>query len=317
MSSSSRWKKARITVGLAIAIASLVWSFDDVDPSALARAWRAAHLGWIALAVISVLGSVALIVWRWWLLLDKPVDPVRNELPFALLWHATISAQMANIIVPFRLGDAVRLVAAGHTLGLGPARAASAAILERLADVVALGVIGALLIFADVAPAWAEAALSKYAHFAVWIIIGGAVTLSAVAWISSRRVTAIPRKSALGLAAIASILVPLASALTNFLVARAFDLAVPPVTASLVLLVVLQTGTSIVAVPGALGVSQLLTVKTLEIWHVVPSEALAFAFALYVVARLPKLLFLPMAIAAIGRPSTSASVSTMTAVDPE
>jgi hypothetical protein len=82
-------------------------------------------------------------------------------------------------------------------------------------------------------------------------------------------------------------------------------------------LVVLQAGTSIVAVPGALGVSQLLTVKTLEIWHVVPSEALAFAFALYVVARLPKLLFLPMAIAAIGRPSKSASTSTSTAVAPE
>ena len=110
--------------------------------------------------------------------------------------------------------------------------------------------------------------------------------------------TVLPRPSALWWAAIGTVAVPLSSVLTNVLVVRAFDLHVP-LSASVLLLVVLQAGTSIVAVPGALGVSQVLTVKTLEIWHVPAGEALAFSLALYAISRVPKLFLLPFALASI------------------
>jgi uncharacterized membrane protein YbhN (UPF0104 family) len=250
--------------------------------------------------------SVASVVWRWWLLLDRPVLGHRNEAPWLVLWHATLAAQVANIVVPFRLGDSVRIVAASQALGLGPARAASAAIIERLADVTALGLIGAALVFLNVVPEWAHAALVKYSWMAVAITVAVLAALGVVAWYGARRITVLPGPTSLRWAALATIAVPASSLVTNLLVMRAFDLSVPA-AAAVLLLVVLQAGTSIVAVPGGLGVSQLLTIKTLAIWNVPPADALAFSFVLYAVARVPKLLMLPFAMAAVGRQATKAA----------
>lgn len=297
------WKLA---IGLVVALVLLVWAFEDVDFVVLWRALRSVRLAWIGAAVLSVGLSVACVVWRWWLLLDRPTLAGRAEPPWLVLWHATLAAQVANIIVPFRLGDSVRIVAASQALGLGPARAASAAVIERLADVTALGMIGAALIVTHVVPEWARAALVRNSWVAVALVVVVLLALGIVAWFGARRITVLPSPSALRWAVLATIAVPAGSALTNFLVMRAFDLPVPA-SAALLLLVVLQAGTSIVAVPGGLGVSQVLTIKTLAIWHVAPADALAFSLVLYAVARVPKLLLLPFAMAASGRQATKAA----------
>ena len=292
-------RELKLFIGFAVALLSLVWAFADVDAAALARALRSARYGWIAAAVLSVFMSVALIVWRWWLLLDRPTGRAGTS-PWAVLWNSTIAAQIANIVVPFRLGDGVRIVAASEGLGLGPARAASAAILERIGDVAALGVVGAALLFTSAVPVWAKAALMSKSRLAVAVVGVGLVTIAVVGWISAKRIRVLPSRSALWWAALGTMIVPAASVLTNVLVVQAFSLPVP-LLASVLLLVVLQAGTSIIAVPGGLGVSQVLTVKTLEIWHVPASDALAFSLVLYAVARVPKLLFLPLAMTALGR----------------
>lgn len=292
-------KELKLTIGVAIALASLAWAFAEVDGPALGRALRSARVPWIAAATLSVFLSVALIVWRWWMLLDRPTQ-TDGARPWSLLWHATMAAQVANIVVPFRLGDGVRIVAASQSLRLGPARAASAAVLERIADVAALGALGAVLLFTSAVPDWARAALMNKSRMAMAIVAVAVVVVAVVAWIGARRITVLPSRSALWWAALGTLAVPAASVLTNYLVMRAFDLPVP-VSGAVLLLVVLQAGTSIIAVPGGLGVSQVLTVKTLEIWHVAAPEALAFSLVLYAVARLPKVLLLPFALAAVGR----------------
>jgi len=249
--------------------------------------------------VLSVFVSVALIVWRWWFLLDRPTG-LAGASPWRVLWHSTIAAQIANIVVPFRLGDGVRIVAASEGLGLGPARAASAAILERLADVAALGAVGGALLFTSAVPVWARAALVSKSRLGVAVVGVGVAAIAVVGWISAKRIRVLPSRSALWWAALGTMIVPAASVLTNLLVVQAFSLQVP-LMASVLLLVVLQAGTSIVAVPGGLGVSQVLTVKTLELWNVPPADALAFSLVLYAVARVPKLFFLPFAMTALGR----------------
>lgn len=287
-------------LGLVIAIASLVWAFADVDRSALWQALRSARMAWLVASVLSVFVTVALVVWRWWFLLDRPTLGPRNEPPWWMLWHATIAAQVANIVVPFRLGDGVRIVTASEGLGLGTARAVSAAVIERIADVAALGAIGAALAFTSAVPDWAQAAVTNKWRLAL-IVAGVAVVAVVIAsWIGAKRLTVLPSRSALWWTALGSIAVPAGSVLTNFLVVRAFDLPVP-FSASVLLLVMLQAGTSIIAVPGGLGVSQVLTVKTLEIWHVAPAESLALSIVLYAVSRVPKLFLLPFAMAAVGR----------------
>ena len=290
----------KLALGIVAAVASLAWAFAGVDLPALVAATRAARPLWIFAAVASVVASLAAIVWRWWLLLDRPNRGVQARAPWAVLASATLAAQMANIVMPFRLGDGVRIVAASQTLGLGVARAASAAVIERLADVMALGVIAATLVVIGVAPAWARTALLRSSWMAALVIAVALVGVALVVWIGSRKVAALPSIGSLYWAVLGAIAVPMSSALTNLLVFRAFDLPVPA-SAALLLMVVLQVGTSIVTVPGGLGVSQLLTVKTLAIWQVPPADALAFSLVLFAVANAPKLLMLPVAMAAAAR----------------
>lgn len=290
----------KIAIGITAAVASFIWAFAGVDRAALTQALRSASVVWMIAGVLSVAVSLSCVVWRWWCLLDRPRHDVTAGAPWAVLVSATLAAQMANIIVPFRIGDGVRLVAASQTLALGPARAASAAVVERLADVVALGLVAAALIVTGVAPAWARAALLSSSWRAAGVAALAVTAAAGLAWFGAQRISVLPSTSSLRWAAVASVAVPASSALTNFLVFRAFDLPVPA-AAALLLMVVLQAGTAIVAVPGGLGVSQLLTVKTLAIWQVAPADALAFSLALYVVANVPKLLLLPVAMAAASR----------------
>jgi uncharacterized membrane protein YbhN (UPF0104 family) len=90
----------------------------------------------------------------------------------------------------------------------------------------------------------------------------------------------------------------LASALTNLLTMRAFDLAVPP-AAALLMLVLVQSGNAVVGAPGGVGVSQFLAVEALGLWGVPPAAALAYSLALFAIVRLPKIAMVPVALAAL------------------
>jgi uncharacterized membrane protein YbhN (UPF0104 family) len=87
---------------------------------------------------------------------------------------------------------------------------------------------------------------------------------------------------------------------TNVLVFHAFDLHVPLIT-GLVLLVVLQIGTTVVSVPGNVGVFHYLTVLTLGAVNVPRSDALAVAVVLHAVSIGPKVLLGAIALAGTGR----------------
>lgn len=290
----------KFALGAVAAVVAFVWAFAGVDVGSLGRALSTARPEWIGLAVVSVAVSVVSVVARWWCLLDRPPARLAGRATWAVLSSSTLAAQMANIVMPFRLGDSVRLVAASQTLGLGPARAAGSAVLERLGDVLALGMIGTGLVLTGTAPIWARDAIVRSSRIAAIVAVVAVVALAAIAWFGARRIAVLPSAASLRLAMLGTLAVPASSALTNLLVMQAFRLPAPPV-AALLLMVVLQVGTSIVTVPGGLGVSQLLTVKTLAIYHVSPADALAFSLVLYAVANLPKLLMLPAAMAWAGR----------------
>ena len=93
----------------------------------------------------------------------------------------------------------------------------------------------------------------------------------------------------LPVAALLTALILAVAASTNLLVAKAFHLQVPAVTA-LVLLLVLQAGTAVVSVPGNIGVFHYLTVVTLAAWQVPRPVALATAIVLHAVSLGPKVL---------------------------
>ncbi len=298
-------KRVQFVLGLLAAVAAFVWAFRGVDLPALVRALRAAQPGWLVLAVLSVSLSLMAVVARWWCLLDRPAARLSGRPTWLVLVSSTLAAQMANIVMPFRLGDGVRLVAAGHTLGLGPARAASSAVLERVGDVVALGGVCAGVMASNATPVWARAAITRSSRLAAGVAVAAVIVFALAAWLGAKRVSVLPSSGALAWAVAWSAAVPATSALTNVLVMRAFGLPAPWMAAVL-LMVVLQVGTSIVTVPGGLGVSQLLTVKTLGLYDVAPADALAFSLVLYLVANVPKLIALPVVMTWAGRSTVEA-----------
>jgi len=83
-----------------------------------------------------------------------------------------------------------------------------------------------------------------------------------------------------------SLIVWILSALTNYLVFVALELALP-VWASLLLLVVLQVGTAVPSSPGRIGVFQYLVILTLSIFAVDKNVALGYSVVLYLVIYVP------------------------------
>jgi uncharacterized membrane protein YbhN (UPF0104 family) len=107
----------------------------------------------------------------------------------------------------------------------------------------------------------------------------------------------------LGPALVLSVVILVLSAFTNYLLFRAFHLAIPPVAALLVLLV-LQVGSAPVSTPGNLGVFQYLTVLALGLYSVDRTTAAAYSMVLYVIAFGPKLVLGAWLLARIARDAT-------------
>ncbi len=95
------------------------------------------------------------------------------------------------------------------------------------------------------------------------------------------------------------------SILTAWLVLRACGLSVPPIAAAVVVIAV-QIGGAVAPVPGAIGVSQVVTVAVLRLWGIDDAPALAYALMLYLVSRVPKLAVLPFALSVLTRTSAAA-----------
>lgn len=240
--------------------------------------------------------TAAAITVRWWLLLDRPRPP-----RLALLFHAVIASHVANIVIPFRLGDSIRVVTASQTMGLGLARATSATVLERLLEVVTAAGVAVAVLSLGLVPGWAATAVTNLAWVGAVVAAVLAAGLLGLRIAQRHNVMAwVPAPGVWPGVVLTSGLVAAGSVVTNVLVFIACDVAVP-LSAAVLLMVTLQVGTTIVAVPGGLGVSQLVTVKTLELWQVPPAEAFALSLVLYTVARLPKLALLPWSMALLKR----------------
>ncbi len=119
----------KILVGLVL----LVLSFREVRLSNLLTGIRFASPTWLGLAILSVLIGLGLKLWRWIIL----VKYFHIKTRFSRLFSAYFLGQAANIILPFRGGELVRLgylVEDKHILS----EAATTILLEKYLDLIAL-----------------------------------------------------------------------------------------------------------------------------------------------------------------------------------
>ncbi len=132
------------TLGLAIkllaGLALLILSIQGIQFNNLVTAIRSTNPGWLILAILAVLLGLGLKLWRW-------VNLVKNyhiEASAGRLFSAFFVGQAANIVLPLRGGEVIRLgYFTGETKIL--TEAASTIVLEKYLDLLALTTCGVLV----------------------------------------------------------------------------------------------------------------------------------------------------------------------------
>lgn len=103
---------------------------------AVGQALAGASVGYVGLAVGTMIVTMAIKGWRWQIMFlsDYP------RLSFQAAFWATALGQYINLIIPFlRLGEVARLYALNQETGAGPARALGTLVVEKTLDLIFFG----------------------------------------------------------------------------------------------------------------------------------------------------------------------------------
>ncbi len=292
-------------LGILISLGCLIWAVFSVDWAAVINALASANWLWVGLGVATVLATIATRLARWAMLL-RP----RRIRPSSLL-AAMLVGQLLNYFAPARAGDLARAYLLGQTEGKSKAWVLGTVALEKLWDMWALLSVVAVLSGFGALPVWLSSTTRWLAVFAALALIGTWMalryqrpTVLFVARLGRRlpsRVGAhlhgIINRLLDGLdglrrphvwlwAAVWTAATWGMGALTNHTILRAMGLSLP-LSASLLLLVVLQAGVAVPSVPGRVGVFEGLCIVTLGLYRVDQETALAVGLALHAVVFLP------------------------------
>lgn len=311
----SRWRVARYVGGACFAAVATYLSVTGIDWPRFLVSFQTASIPWVLAAILSVLLTISFVTARWALLLDTPLS-VRS---WCRLWEGVVVGQAVNILFPLRFGEGARLAYACRELRLTSGRVLVSLAVERVFDVISFltatvivgTAIGLAPAMAAVVPRSAIAAAATIAAVAVSIallVVAVRYVASGVGaetmigrWIAAQQIglrqglTAAAHPGRIAGAVVLTACCTIGAASTNFMVFRAFGLALPAV-AALTLLVVLQLGTSVVSVPGNVGVFHYLTVVTLTALGVPPPAALAVGVVLHAVGLGPKIILAGVAL---------------------
>jgi len=278
----------------------------NAHPDEVWSALQRANPWWIVPSLAFTAASVAVRAVRWRYLFGAETRPDLGPVTSAMLVGLAL-----NNLLPFRAGEAARILALGRRAGTSRVEILATVALERVLDVFCL-----LLLLLLVLPwlpevSWIGAAAAVAVVLA--IVLGAAAAVFAIygdrpfqaferaagrlPFVPVARLEDVGANLGRGLAGLRrGKLALLGLALTTFswvllslafwLLTPAFDLGLPPVSGVLVLTAV---GFSVIlpAAPGALGVFEAAVVVALRAYDVPTSEALSYALALHALNWLP------------------------------
>lgn len=292
---------------LSLAIGALVsgialWLIArSVDLEATRAALASANLFWFAFAFVLQSAAMLVSVRRWQALLQP--YPTRY-------WRLTqiyYVGHLLNTVLPAKLGTVARVLLAAEQENLNVGFVLGSVAIEKVLDTLVMLVLFILLMPFAPLPEWARDSLGASA---LLVLLGVIVLVSAtrfreaiLQWLArieqkifgreTPRVTAFARGlleslvnltrrreafAVLGWTALIWIL----GISVNYVLLRALDLNVSW-SAALFLLVVLQIGTRVPALPANLGVFHYLVILALGVYDVNESAALAYAILLHLV----------------------------------
>lgn len=300
----------RLIAGAIVGAAALWLASRGTDLAVLGNAIAAADGRWTTVALASVVVTVASGVARWRLLFY----PEASARSWLVLAGAYVVGQMLNILLPLRLGEVARAAWVSRAERIPVGRVLGTIAVERLADLVTVGVVAAALLMLATVPSWlltpgrALIGTAALAGVAMALLAWRGASVAGVGGRLARRLPAfvgvrlerlitdaisgtriLDRWPMTMAAGILSVVVLLLAASTNYLLFLAFGLDVPA-AAALILVIALQVGNTLVSVPGNVGVFHYVTVLTLGAYSVEPDAAFAYAVLLHLVALMPKVI---------------------------
>ncbi|MBU1706526.1 flippase-like domain-containing protein [bacterium] len=283
----------------------------------LAQLWHAmitAH--WSLIVAVGVLYILGLLLraWRWYLLLPQ------GSLNYGQSFAAMMVGYMANNLLPLRMGEIYRAQVVWQICGLSRSSAMGTIVLERTLDLFFFlpFVAGAMLLYPlpaayKVAGITGAVAIFILVVFLIWMVFQRQQAMAALRFVLSvlpshfrEKAITLFDKFTTGLSALRDIKLCLRLtvyslalwilyAVVTYLMLVAMDLTGPdipsialdPLAAALVLLVITTIGFSTPSAPGAVGTYHGVTVLGLSLFGVPGDRAAGFAILLHAMNYLP------------------------------
>lgn len=300
----------RAAIGVIVGSAALWLMFRGVNRVELQAALKGVD-PWLTLVALALnVGAMLVMIVRWQVFLAATGQPV----PFGPAFRAMVVGQMANILVPFRLGEVVRVHALSQRAGVLRTEVLVTIAVEKLLDATLFGgsllLVGALALPAvrSVRPSltfFMSAALLGLIAWALSsnarpVVRGLTAALNLLPGRISRFTTERLRRVIAGVAALRtprtgakvaalSVAMIVLSTLTNYLLFRAFHLDLS-IMAAFILLLLLKAASVPPSLPGKLGTVNFVTAFALALYGVSEPVAIGYAVVLYVITMLPKIL---------------------------
>ena len=128
----THWLK--LLIGIAVTIAFLWLLVQGLDIEALGRAFAELSIPFISLALIFLATGYAIRIARWWLML-RVLEP---SLPFRSCVWPFLTSIAVNNVMPFRAGDALRVLGFRQQLRTPVVRVLGTLVIERILDLMVL-----------------------------------------------------------------------------------------------------------------------------------------------------------------------------------
>ncbi len=283
--------------GIAISIACVALVISQIQPRAMLASFARIDPFPVVLALLTIVTSYLIQAWRWQLL--RPVDgslPYRRALAFLMIGLS------ANILLPLRSGDLVRVFLVRRAFGGSGGRALASVIVERLFDILSIIAFGAVILLGG---NWPQpiavgfdimTALAITAAAALIILVGLASrsTVAALRWFlrplplaAAARITGFVEQVMIGIRSVGAIsrLIAIGAlslviwgliTLAMYCFLLAFHLQLP-FRAGVLVMVTTHLGAALPSAPAGIGVYQELVLLTLAVWDIAPSIAAGVA----------------------------------------
>jgi uncharacterized protein (TIRG00374 family) len=296
------------SLGLILTLGTLYWLVKNLDLDQVLVGLGAADYRWVIAGLGAVLLTLIARVLRWQVLLYS------GPVTFAGTLRAVVLGQLLNLILPARLGDVGRAYLISQDGKTYQAQALGTIALEKLWDLVILIALIAGLSFWQPLPAWIIVPARLTVAAGAMVLVGIISVLYfrpvlaerlnlLIHWfrLSNGRWSSpllgrmldglggLRRPRVMLIAAGWSLIAWLFGAVTNVALLKAFGLP-PEAGIAILLLVVLQMGVALPAVPGHIGVFEALCLATLSLFGIEANVALGYGVTLHAVVLTPPIL---------------------------